>query len=110
MKKVWFALLVAFAALNVYAMIRGEYLVGFWSYLTTMGPWGLLLAVDLVIALGIALHLIARDAHNKGISLTPYILITLCTGSIGVLLYLIRHMSGKASVKHTSTVDAPMPT
>ena len=51
---------------------------------------GVQVALDLVIALSLVLTWIVRDARERGVSPMPYVLLTLCAGSIGPLLYLIR--------------------
>ena len=52
-----------------------------------------LLSVDLVLALGISVFWMVRDASKRGINATPYVLLTLFTGSAGPLLYLVRRPS-----------------
>jgi hypothetical protein len=89
-KVIWAVLLVAFAALNVYAMLAGG-LAGFGDYLSGLGPWGILATADLLIALLIGVVWMWRDARLKGVSALPYTFLTLATGSLGLLLYLIRH-------------------
>ena len=46
--------------------------------------------VDLVIALGLASLWMGLDARDRGISVVPYLVLTLTLGSVGLLLYLIR--------------------
>ena len=46
--------------------------------------------VDLSIALSLILWWMYKDAKIQGISLVPYVLLTLTLGSVGPLLYLIR--------------------
>ena len=89
MKVLWIVLLVGFAALNVYAFAVGEW-VDFLGYLNNLGPWGLLATADLLIALIIAMAYMWRDAQSKGINPLPYVVLTLATGSLGLLIYLVR--------------------
>ena len=89
MKTVWIALLGGFAALNVYAITAGDW-AGLVDYLGNLGPWGTLGTVDLLIGLSMAVAFMWRDARSKGINPIPYAVLTVLTGSIGVLVYLVR--------------------
>jgi predicted tellurium resistance membrane protein TerC len=90
MKIIWIVLLAGFAAINIYAFMAGD-LAGLVNYLTTLGPWATLGIVDLLIALFIGMAWMWRDAQGRGISPMPYLLLTLATGSIGLLVYLVRY-------------------
>lgn len=83
----WGLTLVGFVGLNVWAMVRGGW-SGFLTYLSTLGPYGVLASVDLVIALFIGAWWIWRDARSRGVSPWPYVLLTAFTGSVGLLAYL----------------------
>jgi hypothetical protein len=89
--------LVAFLALTIWAaLVRGAAMIDdLWS------PTGLLLSVDLGIALTLAMVWVWRDARARGVSPIPYIVLTLLTGSAGALLYLLRRESPRtrASVR-----------
>ena len=78
--------LVAFLALTIWVvLVRGAAMIDdLWS-LT-----GLLLSVDLTIALTLAIVWVWHDARARGVSPIPYVLLTLLTGSAGPLLYLLR--------------------
>ena len=91
MKLLWIILLVLFILVNVYAFVAGDQLDGFFAFLQNPGPWGLLTVVDLLIALTVALSFIARDARRIGVNPAPYFVLTLFTGSTGILIYLIRY-------------------
>lgn len=90
MRPVWIALLAAFTALNLYAFAAGQW-SGLVIYVQNLGPWGILATADLLIALTVALAFMWRHAQSKNISPLPYVALTLFTGSIGVLVYLIRY-------------------
>lgn len=90
MKVFWGTLLIGFAVLNVYAFVAGD-LAGLVDYLTSLGPWGTLATVDLLIALVIGISWMWRDARARGIAPLPYALLTMATGSLGLLAYLARH-------------------
>lgn len=89
-KALWFALLIAFAALNVYVFAADD-LVGLVSYLRNLGAWGVLATIDLLIALLIGVWWMWQDARAKGVAPIPYVILTLVTGSLGLLVYLVRH-------------------
>lgn len=80
--------LLDFLGLTVWAVWRG----GWQGTLTTLStPIGALVAVDLALALGMALMWMWRDARRRGVNPVPYAVMTLLTGSAGPLLYLVRH-------------------
>ncbi len=80
--------LVDFAALTAYAVYHYGYL-GFFAELLANAVT-VTAAVDLVIALVLVMIWMVRDAARRGIAVAPYVVITLLTGSIGPLAYLIR--------------------
>jgi hypothetical protein len=57
---------------------------------TLYTPLGMQMAADIVIALGVALGFIYQDAKKRGLNPAGWIVLTLLTGSIGPLAYLIR--------------------
>ena len=91
MKKnlLWTVLLVEFAAMNVYAVVAGTW-TELVSFLQNLGPWGTLAIADLLTALAIGVGWMWVDARRRGVSPVPYLLLTLATGSIGLLVYLVR--------------------
>ena len=82
-------LLVDFIALNVYAFATAG-LDGLWAFLGDMGPWGWVLSVDLVLALGLCMYWMYADGRRRGTSSLPEMVLTALTGSVGPLLYLVR--------------------
>jgi hypothetical protein len=90
MKALWGTLLIAFAAVNVYVFAASDF-AGLVAYLKNLGPWGVLATTDLLIALSIGVSWIWQDARAKGIAPLPYAVLTLASGSIGLLVYLVRH-------------------
>jgi hypothetical protein len=56
-----------------------------------LGPWGLLASLELLIALVIGVNWMWLDAKAKGVAPLPYAALTMMTGSLGLLLYLVRH-------------------
>ena len=47
-------------------------------------------SLDLVISISLVSLWMIRDARERGVSVVPYLLVTLTLGSIGPLLYLFR--------------------
>jgi hypothetical protein len=89
-KVLWIVLFVGFATINLYALIAGGF-AALGEYLRNLGAWGLLATADLLMALLLAVVWMWRDARAKRVAPLPYALLTLATGSLGLLLYLIRH-------------------
>jgi hypothetical protein len=86
----WSLVLVGFLLVNIYAFAAGDF-TDLVRYLRELGPWGRLATVDLCLSLGIGVAWMWGDARQKGISPVPYAILTLLTGSVGLLLYLARH-------------------
>jgi hypothetical protein len=80
----------AFAGLNAYALYADGLIEGFAELIRTSNMWGAVLATDLVIALSLVAGWLIKDARKAGVSPAPYLALTVATGSIGPLLYLLR--------------------
>ena len=93
MRILWATLFVGFTALNVYAF-ASEGLLELAAYLGRLGAWGVVATADLMLALLVSISWTWRDARSRGISPTPFVVLTLMTGSLGLLLYVAVH-SGK---------------
>ena len=89
-KLLWPVLFIEFAAINVYALVAAG-IGGIAEFLSDLGPWGIVATADLLIALLLGTVWMWRDARATGVAPLPYALLTLATGSFGLLLYLIRH-------------------
>jgi hypothetical protein len=69
-----------------------------WIPVAFENPVSTLIMVDLVIALSMILGWVYVDARQRGVSPWPYLLLTLATGSVGTLLYvLVRERPGAPS-------------
>ena len=79
-------ILVPFSALTLYALLQVGYLGLFDYQLHSPAGWQVL--ADLVIALLIVLMWLVPEAKRAGRNPWPWVVLTLCTGSIGPLLYL----------------------
>ena len=88
--------LISFTALSLYALYAAG-LEGLVAAVTT-NPIAWTLATDLVIALGLVLVWMVRDARTRGVSVLPYVLLTLGLGSVGPLLYLLRRPASVADL------------
>ena len=80
-------LLVPFAVLTVYTLMEVGYL-GIFDY-HRHSPAGWQVFADLVIACLLVLMWLVPEAKKAGRNPWPWVVLTLLTGSIGPLLYLI---------------------
>lgn len=80
------AILLPFAAYSTYAVYQVGYVGIFTSHFHTAGFQVL---ADLVIACGLAMVWMWRDAAASGRNVWPFIALTLTLGSVGPLLYLL---------------------
>jgi hypothetical protein len=93
--------LVAFLALTAWVVFaRGAGMVrDLWT------PTGLLVCIDLTIALTLAMVWVWRDARARGVKPLPYAIMTVLTGSAGPLLYLLlRERASETRVQAGSPV------
>ncbi len=65
---------------------------------------GLQVLVDLCIALTIVLGFVWRDARERGLPFTPYLVATVLTGSFGPLAYLVHRELATSRAPRTATV------
>lgn len=79
-------LLIPFTALTIYTVMDVGY-IGIFTYLLP-SPAGWQVGIDLVIGMILILCWLVPNARNKGRNPWPWVLITLCLGSIGPLSYL----------------------
>jgi len=93
--------LLGFLALTAYAF-AAHGVMGLFDALLA-NPATILVSTDLTIALVLVWVLLWPDAHARGISPLPYVLITIAFGSAGPLLYLIR----RASSAYTRSMRVP---
>jgi len=80
--------LADFVGLTAYALVQYG-LAGLFE-LATANAVTVTLTADLVISLTLISVWMWRDAHARGISVIPYLLLTLGFGSVGPLLYLLQ--------------------
>ena len=84
------ALLVDFTVLTGYALFAGGF-SGIAELFTSSNPWTYQLMADFLICLGISVAWMIGDAKKRGVAWKPYVVLTLLTGSIGPLVYIVRH-------------------
>lgn len=97
-------LVVDLLALAAYAVYQYGYL-GFFELLTANAA-SLQVLTDLVIALSLIIAWMVRDARARGVSATPYVVLTLALGSVGPLIYLIRRSATEQPHGVTTSVTA----
>jgi hypothetical protein len=113
----WTVMLLGFVGLNIWTIVTGGW-SGLHSYLGNLGPYGILATVDLLIALFIGVWWMWGDARRRDVSPWPYVLLTLLTGSVGLLAYLTLHAGrrmrslerrpdGSISIKMSRQLAAP---
>lgn len=80
-------ILIDFIALSLWAL----YEVGYIGILAAglAGPGAIQVLADVVILGGLACVWVVADARARGTNPWPYVVITLCGGSLGPLLYLL---------------------
>ncbi len=84
-------ILIAFLALTTIAVWQHGYLGIFVQQFQNFA--GIQVLVDLVIALSIFLVWMWKDAKSAGRNPWPWLFLTLATGSIGALIYLLVYKS-----------------
>lgn len=91
-------LTVDFAMVHVWALAESG-LSGFFTFLSELPPWGVVLGVDLVIALVMVLSWMFADAKKTGRGLMPFALVTMVSGSFGPLLYQLLRKDEEAPAR-----------
>lgn len=86
--------LLAFLVLTTIAVLQHGFLGIFAQQFQSFG--GAQVLVDLVIALSLFLVWMWKDAKAAGRNPLPWLLLTLATGSIGALIYLLVYKSARA--------------
>ncbi len=61
------------------------------SSLGGLGPIGIVATADLLPALLVGCYFIVRDARFRAFDARPFLVLTLATGSLGLLAYLTWH-------------------
>lgn len=81
---------VLFAAWTLYAVL-GAGLTGFWEEHVN-GLWGNQIWFDLLLAASVALSFLVPEARRLGMRPLVWVIIVICTGSIGLLAMTARVM------------------
>lgn len=82
---------VAFAAMTVLVLLEYGPVAWIEPILATSATR--LAAVDLVIALTVAIGFMVRDARERRIRAAGFVVLTVLTGSVGLLAYLARRLT-----------------
>ena len=94
MKRIVLAItLIAFLVLTAIAVFQHGYQGIFVQQFQNFA--GIQVLVDLVIALGLFLIWMWKDARSEGRNPWPWLLLALATGSIGALVYLLVYKSNR---------------
>jgi fatty acid desaturase len=94
-------ILADFVVLNAWVIYQYGYIGFFTAMLANIAT--IAVFVDLTIALSLIAFWMWQDAHKRGVAFLPYFLLTLTFGSVGPLLYLIRHAGSEATRSHALT-------
>lgn len=87
--------LAAFTGFSVWVAVSYGPL-GFLS-LARDEPWGMQMLLDLAIACSFGIGWMAHDARKRKLSIAPFVVMTICLGSIGLLAYVVRRSFGVTS-------------
>jgi hypothetical protein len=87
--------LVVLLAIDADAVYSYGFL-GFFQAALATGP-AITSFADMVVALTLVCIWMSEDAHERGFSAVPYLLLTLAFGSPGPLLYLIRRFADQTA-------------
>ena len=86
--KIAAGLSAVYLVFSVVTILR-EGLLGFWDN-HSLNLWGNQVWIDLLFAIGIAMTFLIPEAKRLGMSVIPWIVLSLLTGCIGVLAMLAR--------------------
>ena len=91
------AVILAFGALSVLALMEAGYLGIFLQHFENYA--GMQVLADLVIVCALAIIWMVKDAKTSGVTPWPFVVLTLAAGAFGPLLYLaVREVkAGKAA-------------
>lgn len=81
-------IIVDFLVLTAYAVAEHGYIGIFVHELSSWA--GIQVLTDLTLALGMVMAWMLADARKHGLTVAPYLVITLALGSFGPLFYLVR--------------------
>ena len=82
------------------AAVISEGPTGFWPE-HTRNMWGNQIWFDLLLAAGVAWFFLAPRAKALGMNIYPWLLLIVCTGSIGILAMLSRYLFLKERARRT---------
>ena len=108
MKLRLFSVLTAFAVFTIYTaiVVANHGYTGFLELALT-GGWGAQVFIDLCIALLLFTIWMVGDARAQDITVWPYVLAILTTGSVGALAYLVHRTAKDQSVNPSKKGSDP---
>ena len=108
MKLRLFSVLTVFVAFTIYTaiVVANHGYTGFLELALT-GGWGAQVFIDLCIALVLFTIWMVGDARDHGITVWPYFLAILTTGSVGALAYLVHRTAKEQSVNPSEKGTVP---
>jgi len=108
MKLRLFSVLTAFTAFAIYTavVVANHGYTGFLELALT-GGWGAQVFIDLCIALVLFTIWMVGDARAQDITVWPYVLAILTTGSVGALAYLVHRTAKDQSINPSKKGSDP---
>jgi hypothetical protein len=109
MKLRLFSVIAAFVAFTIYTaiVVANHGYTGFLELAMT-GGWGAQIFIDLCIALLLFTIWMVADARAHGITVWPYFLAILTTGSVGALAYLVHRTAKEQSLSPSKKGSDPL--
>jgi hypothetical protein len=108
MKHIWILpsfLAVAFFLFTIWTMVATGQPLGFVAE-HTHSPWGAQVGIDLLNALVVGIYFATVLSHQYRFRVWPYVLLTLCTGSPGVLALAARVMYARRTIAAIDSSDS----
>ena len=94
-------MLADFAAFSAWVMWDAGLAVAFEQAFAS--PWSTQIAIDLALSVGAIMVWMHKDAKARGANPWPWLAVTLFTGSIGWLAYLVARPEPATSAQSTAT-------
>jgi hypothetical protein len=98
------AALIVLLAMDAYSVYLYGYVGFFRMMFANFASFNAL--VDLLVALVLIMVWIGEDARERNVSALPYIVLTIASGSVGPLLYLIRRFADRTERVASATRHA----
>lgn len=99
------AVLIPFTLFTDYAILQINSLSELWLAFTAHAMVEQV-ALDFLISFAVVCLWVWQDAKSKGVRPLPYMILMVCTGSIGLLFYMFRHVYNKPSIAEQSIAQS----